>query len=75
MDPYRLILSVHSYCTSPEYFVVQGRIRIMLLHPTNMLLPGPNVHCFFKFLFQVLGPFYYDTMVVPCHQIVAYIKS
>ena len=46
MDAFRSTMIGCSYFICPNYLVAKGWIRAMLLHPTNILLAGPNVHCF-----------------------------
>ena len=71
IDIYRSVILDVAIFTSHDYFVVQGWIRTMLLHQTNMLLAGPNVHCFFKFFPGVVRYFHSDNNILPCLKPVA----
>ena len=71
MDVYRSIMLGCKYLTSPDYSVVQGWIRAVLLHPTYSLLLVPDVHCFFKFFTGLVRYFHSYNAIGPCHQLVA----
>ena len=57
MDGFRSVILGHSYFTSPDYLVVQGWIRAMLLYSTNIVLEGPNFYQYFKFFAGVVSTF------------------
>ena len=51
MDACMSVMLGYSFFPCPSYLVVQWWwIIAMLLHPSNILLAGPNAHHFFKFL-------------------------
>ena len=54
MDPYRSIMFGCIYFTILDYLVFQGWIGAMLLHPTNIVTPGPNVHSFLGWLVTII---------------------
>ena len=54
-DAYRSNMMGCSYCGMPNYLIVQGWIRAMLLYPTNIYLAGLNVHHYTKSFLGWLG--------------------
>ena len=54
IDKYISNMLGHSYFASPDYLLIQGLIRVMLLYPTNVLQAWPNVHHVFKFFLEVV---------------------
>ena len=71
MDAYWSIMMWQSYFLHPNYLVVQRWIRATLIYPTNIILAGPNLHCFFKPFPGVVQYFHSGNTTVPCHHSVA----
>ena len=70
MYVYRLIMWGCRYFTSSDYLVVQGWMTAMHIHPTNILLAGPNINHFLKFFPGMVGYFQSSNGIVHYHQIV-----
>ena len=67
---YRSIMLVCIFIC-PDYLIVQKWVRATLIYPTNIILAGPNVHCFFKPFPGVVEYFHSGNTTVPCTHSVA----
>ena len=60
----------HRYFISPDHLVLQGRIKIMPLSPTNILLVWPNIHQCIEFFSWVVEYFHSGVSCCPHHHII-----